>query len=124
MEIFRGKLRAAGLRVECHDEYLPQNASDDVWIRFLASKNWYALGNDKKIYRRRFERDMVMRAGIGYFILTGANRSGEHLADNFLRTLPKIRTFVKEHKRPFIAGIHRPYVEGRIGRVELKYPRS
>ena len=63
-------------------------------------------------------------AGVGLFIVIGKVPFPQ-LAENFIATLPKIKRFVEQHPRPFIAKIYRPDEKARVlqqnqsGRVEI-----
>jgi len=48
-----------------------------------------------------------MKAGVGAFILTSGDLSGEEMAQIFVKALPAISKFLVKHRRPFIAKITR-----------------
>ena len=75
--------------------------------------------------RVRSERDTAMRAGLALFFLMGKVRHSE-LAENLIRTLPRIISFYERHKPPFIAKVYRPDQKdpGRPGRVKLILSRE
>lgn len=48
-----------------------------------------------------------MNAGVGAFILTSGDLSGEEMAHIFVKALPAISKFLKKHRKPFMAKIAR-----------------
>ena len=56
---FASLLRLAGMKVEVHDNYLPQNAPDDDWIALVGRKGWVAITKDKRIRHREAELKSV-----------------------------------------------------------------
>ena len=117
------RLAAAGLAVRRHDKLFKQDERDEVWISEVAERGWYALSNDKRIYTNPVQRGAVIDAGLGFFVLTGANAPMLTLADNFVETYPAILRFVARTRRPFVASVRRPDAPGRSGRVVRLYPK-
>ena len=121
--MFPRALADAGIRAERHDDHFPQDAADETWIGEVARRGWYALSNDKRIHKNPVQRDAVVAAGLGFFVLTGANAPMPVLAANFVQTFPAVLRFVERTPRPFVASVRRPNLPGRSGRVERLYPR-
>ena len=48
-----------------------------------------------------------MKAGVGAFLLTSGDLSGEEMAQFFVKALPAISRFLGKHKKPYIAKIAR-----------------
>ena len=46
-----------------------------------------------------------MRGGVAAFILTSGDLQGEEMAQIFVKALPRISRFLKNHTKPFIAKI-------------------
>jgi 5S rRNA maturation endonuclease (ribonuclease M5) len=46
-----------------------------------------------------------MKAGVAAFILTSGDLQGEEMAQIFVKALPRITRFLKNHTKPFIAKI-------------------
>lgn len=118
-------LSEAGLHVEKHDDHFPADSTpDEVWLRAVGERGWLVISKDKRIRYRPNERDAVMRAGVGLFLVVG-QASHRALADNFVNCIAKIERFVKTHDPPFIAKVYRPSPQQqqrgsrKTGRVEL-----
>lgn len=118
-KVFPDALRAHGIHVEKHRDHFSQDEDDEVWIRDVAQRGWFALSNDKRIHSNPVQRAVVMQAGLGYFILTGANARADALAANFVAVYPAVLRFIERTPRPFIASVRRPDRGGRPGRIAL-----
>ena len=46
-----------------------------------------------------------MRGGVAAFILTSGDLQGDEMAQIFVKALPRITRFLKNHTKPFIAKI-------------------
>ncbi len=121
--IFPGILRAAGLHVEGHHDHFPGNAPDREWIPFVAAHGWYALTNDRHIYRNPLEKEAVIRSGMGLFVLSSGHMPAQELANNFVRTYDKVVRFIERTERPFIASVTRSTKPEKPGNVHLRYPK-
>jgi hypothetical protein len=121
-------LARAGASVERHDKHFEPTTPDPEWIRFVGERGWIALSHNTRIRYVTDQRDMVMRANVGLFLLVG--RGYDRLTDTAVRTLPTIRKFCASHARPFIAKVHGPdpvhlkHNPNAPGRVELWLSRS
>ena len=123
--LFPRILSEAGIAVERHDAHFTDNhTSDDTWLQMVGGKRWFAISKDKRIRYRQNERDAVMEAGVGLFLVVG-QASHQALAENFADCIHKIQNFSKKHKPPFIAKVYQPSSEQKLrgshkkGRVEL-----
>ena len=106
-KLFPSVLRQAGLVVETHGDHFPDNESDDRWLTEVGRRGWYALTHNERIRYTPNERDAVMLARVGLFILIGAATS-QSLAENFVRTWPSVQRFIEQQTVPFIAKVFRP----------------
>lgn len=79
----------------------------------MGQHGWIVLTKDHRIRYRNLERAALIKAGVGAFILTSGDLSGEEMAQIFVKALPAISRFLRRHKRPFIAKI------GRNGSVAM-----
>lgn len=117
----------AGLSVERHIDLFPDTAKDEEWLTEIGRRGWYAITHDQKIRYKPNEKAAVFIAGVGLFIVIGKVPFPQ-LAENFIATLPKIKRFVDQHPRPFIAKIYRPdgktrkLQQNQPGRVEMWEP--
>jgi hypothetical protein len=121
--IFPGRLAQAGISVIRHSEQFAQDTPDEEWIPEVARNGWFALSNDRRIYRTAVQRAVVLEARLGFFVLTGGSAKAVELAENFIATYPAVLRFIERTPLPFIASVQRPSVPGRAGRVELRYPK-
>ena len=123
--LFPQILSEAGLHVEKHDAHFPENNTPDAsWLLEVGGNGWFALSRDKRIRYRQNERDAVMRAGVGLFIIIG-QASHQELADNFVACIHKVQQFLNNNDPPFIAKVYQPPSEQRrrgsrrTGRIEM-----
>lgn len=121
--IFPDQLRAAGIDARRHSDYFAHDEDDENWIPAVAQRGWFALSNDRRIYRNALQRQVVLDAGLGFLVLTGGSARTAELAENFIATYPAILRFIERTPLPFIASVQRPSAPGRPGRVELRYPK-
>lgn len=126
---FPAILREAGILVEEHRHHFQPDTSDEKWLKEVASHRWLAITHDRRIRYRWNERDAVMQAGVGLFIVIG-NAPFAELAVNFVRTIPRIKAFLELHRVPFFAKVYRPAPSDLLrnsespGRVVLWLSRS
>jgi len=71
--------------VHVHDDSFPSATPDDVWLREVGRSGWLVLTKDQRIRYREIEKQAVLRAGVGVFVLTGGNMSGKAMASAFVR---------------------------------------
>jgi predicted nuclease of predicted toxin-antitoxin system len=100
-------LRQAGAIVHIHDDYFPPNAKDEDWLTQVGRNSWIVLTKDHRIRYRNLEREALMNAGVGAFILTAGDLQGDEMAEIFVKALPAIAKFLRKHKKPFIAKVAR-----------------
>jgi predicted nuclease of predicted toxin-antitoxin system len=98
-------LRQAGAIVHVHDDHFPQDAKDETWLTYVGQQGWIVLTKDHRIRYRNLERTALLNAGVGAFILTAGDLSGEEMANVFVNALPAISKFLAKHDRPFIARV-------------------
>jgi len=75
------------------------------------------LTHDAKIRYTSRAKDSILKSGARVIVLKGKATISD-LARNFVRTLPRILTFIRRHPAPFIAKVYRnadaPDTPGRI----------
>lgn len=100
-------LRAAGLRVEVHDDHFSGHdpPTDVEWLQYIGPRGWIALTHDKSIRHTSRERDQIMESRVRAFVLRGKRRN-RILGENFVRTSHKVARFLRENGDPFIANIY------------------
>jgi hypothetical protein len=106
-------LRAAGVRVEVHDDHFPQNAIDEVWLPAVGQNGWAVLTSDDRIRYRHAEKGAAIAAGVALFIFAGKGMRGAAVADALVRALPAMLRLLANQRRPFIAKV------GRTGTVTM-----
>ncbi len=120
-------LEAAGLQVRRHADLFRHDAADEEWLTEVGRNGWFALSRDKHIYYRPNEKEAVIHAKVGLFIVVGKAPHRE-LAENFVRSMRAIERFAGKHVPPFIAKVYRPSqdlarrVPPGPGKVALWYP--
>lgn len=108
-------LRAAGAKVEGHDDHFPQDTLDTVWLREVGRRGWVVLSKDVRIRRNKDERAALLEAGVKAFFLTQQGLTGEAMAEIFVRSLPAMARRASRSKRGFICTVTRG---GQISFVE------
>src|SRR6266581_6514163 len=98
-------LRAEGATVFVHDDHFPSDSRDEDWLAEVGRRGWIVLTKDTRIRYRALERNALIGAGVGAFILTAGNLNGPEMASVFVKALPRIQKFLGKHQRPFIANI-------------------
>jgi hypothetical protein len=120
-------LRAGGLTVERHSDHFADDTADEVWLEEIGKRGWIALTHDSRIRYKPNELDAVMRHGVALLVIIGAAPFPD-LARAFVATMPRIESFLRRHKPPFIAKVYRPSPADLTrrstapGRVELWHP--
>jgi len=100
-------LSRAGIAVEPHDAHFVPDTTDEAWLREIGTRGWYAVTHDSQIRFKPNERDAVMTAGVGLFVLIGHAPLAE-LAENFIATIRAVERFIERTPAPFIAKVYRP----------------
>lgn len=98
-------LRQAGATLHIHDDHFPPDAKDEDWLAEAGQRGWIVLTKDHRIRYRHVERLALMKAGVAAFILTSGDLQGEEMAEIFVKALPRITRFLKNHTKPFIAKV-------------------
>lgn len=118
---FAARLADAEIHAEFHDVHFPdpEKVPDEIWLRLIAEKGWVGVSHDARIRYRSLARDEVF-ASVARLIVVKGKALPAELADNFVRTFPRIRSFVRHHEAPWIAKLYRnPEGARRPGRIEM-----
>jgi len=103
-----GILRAAGLKVEVHDDHLPQNATDPEWLTLAGRNGWIVVTRDERIRYRVAEKQAIRRAKVRAFVIVAhGDLRIEEIAEILLKALSKVESIAVQEKPPFIAKIWR-----------------
>jgi predicted nuclease of predicted toxin-antitoxin system len=100
-------LRAAGVKVEIHDDHFGKNTQDVDWIPEVGRKGWIILTKDARIGKNQIERLAVADARVRMFVLVSQNLSGADMANIFVTAIPTMEKFIAYNLAPFIAKVDR-----------------
>lgn len=99
-------LAAAGLTVERHHDLFPPDGSDEQWLEYCGKNDRVALTHNERIRYTPNELAAVVRYRVTLLVVVG-KAPFPVLAENFVRTLPKIEAFLIEQRPPYIAKVYR-----------------
>ncbi|MBE0548821.1 MAG: hypothetical protein IH627_14490 [Rubrivivax sp.] len=122
-------LADAGIVVERHGDLFQPEGSDEQWLEHCGTHGRIAISHNSRIRYVPNELEAVKRFKVPLLILVGQVTTAE-LAYNFVRTLPRIETFLDGRSPPFIGKVYRaPPAElaksaAAPGRVELWFPKT
>jgi hypothetical protein len=125
---FPNILTAARLRVERHGDHFAPDCADVEWLSVVGAKGWIALTHNSRIRYTPNELAAVMDRDVALLVVVGHAPYAD-LAQSFVATIERIRTFLDTHRPPFIAKVYRAspsrVASARVlpGRVELWHPR-
>jgi hypothetical protein len=75
---------------------------DTRWLQEAGENGWLVITHDRKVRTRPGEREVIMRHGVGCFILTYRQYLKEQeVLDLILRTLEEMERRFEETPRPF-----------------------
>ncbi|MBI4474354.1 MAG: hypothetical protein HY646_16915 [Acidobacteria bacterium] len=109
-------LRAAGAKVEAHDDHFAQDATDETWLKTVGEHDWVVLTKDARIRFRATEREALFRAKARAFVLTAGNIDGA-MASCFIKALPKMFRLCAKNAPPFIATVSK---KGSVTMLSLR----
>jgi hypothetical protein len=98
-------LRAAGCRVELHDDYFTPTTKDTEWLRAIGERRWILLSKDFSIARNELERITLFESGVRAFLLTEQDLPGSAMATAFVRAVRRMRHIARDERPPFIARV-------------------
>lgn len=115
-------LRKKGIRVECHDDHFPETARDDEWLGVCGARGWVPLTKDTRIQYSPLAQRTIMEADVHLFVMIG-RYSHARLARNFVNSLARVETRVRQAQGSFIARLYMAPEErfeaGKSGQVKL-----
>jgi hypothetical protein len=100
-------LRAAGARVEVHDDHFAKDAPDEEWLLDIGARGWLLVARDERIRYEPAERLALTAAQVGAFFITAGNMTGPDSAALLVTALPRMERLVRQLTRPFIVTISR-----------------
>ena len=100
-------VKAAGVPIVGFEEFADRGIDDKTLLTRLAKRrDLYLITRDRDF---RYKHDVVntlREAELGAFVLTSAgNKTGGQLASTLIAAWPRIRRFIHEHARPFVAKV-------------------
>lgn len=98
-------LRAAGLRVEVHDDHFPQDAPDETWLTHAGDREWVVVTRDKRIRYRPLEKQSLINARVRALVMTAAAATGAQTASALIKALPDVLGLLERRQGPWIATI-------------------
>ena len=101
------RLRAAGMKVEIHDDHLPLDAPDETWIALVGRKRWVALTKDKNIRFRSPQLESIRKHAARIVVIRAKNATGPQIAEAVLKGRKQILRFASRTTPPFVARIDR-----------------
>lgn len=104
-------VRAAGTRYEALLDHFAADAPDVEWLPRVGENRWFVVTKDEAIGRRFNEVEALRAAQVGAFVLASTDLTGPEMAEIVVKVLPKMRAFVAQNQRPFIAKF---YKDGRL----------
>jgi len=108
-------LRAAGARVEVHDDHFAPDTQDAVWLAQVGARGWVVLTKDSRIRRHPLELQALLAANVAAFMLTATDVTGADMARILVSVIPKLTALVRSRARPFIATISR---QGQVAIIQ------
>ena len=99
---FPALLRAAGVRLERHDDHFGSDTPDEEWIGEIGRRGWIAVSRDARIRYSPLALSVLMESGTQLFVLVGKLTTAE-AAETFLKWRERIVETVVSERGPFIA---------------------
>ena len=121
-------LATAGLTIERRHELFSPDGPDEQWLEYCGTQDRIALTHNERIRYTPNELAAVVRYRVPLLVVIG-KAPFPVLAENFVRTMPKIEAFLDEQNPPYIAKIYRPMPEelvrapGKSGSIAIWYPK-
>jgi PIN domain-containing protein len=99
-------LRAAGLKVERHDDHFSPLTRDEDWLAIVGRHGWVAVTRDARIRYSPLALHVLMEAGVRLFVIVGKLTARES-AELFVARLDDIGSCLAAHQSAFIAKVRR-----------------
>jgi len=116
---FPEKLRAAGLRVERHDDHFDQLTPDSEWIAEVGRRGWVAVTRDARIRYSPLALETLMTSGARLFVIVGRLTTDE-AADVFVKHEKRIEQLLRKERKPFIGKVRRDSVKAWLRMSEWR----
>lgn len=109
--VIADRLRQEGIKVEVHDDHLPNDAPDEDWIALVAERGWVAITKDKRLRYRAAEIRSVRENAARLIVIRAKNATGSVSAEILVKGYRRISRFAARRNAPFVAAIYR---DGRV----------
>ena len=116
---FPAALRAAGVRIEQHDDHFGTETQDEDWIGEIGRRHWVAVTRDARIRYSPLALDVLMNSGAQLFVLVGKLTTTEAV-QTFLKWREQIEATVVSERGPFIAKIRRDGVYNWLRKTDWR----
>jgi hypothetical protein len=103
-EEVKAALLAAKVKFRVYSEDFKGGEEDPNILSLVGKRGWAMLTCDSKNRYRGLEHKSILRHRVRQFIFSG-NLGAATLAVLLVSVYPKMRTFAREHERPFVAVI-------------------
>jgi PIN domain-containing protein len=100
-------LRAAGVRVEIHDDHFAPDTADIAWLAEVGAHGWVVLTKDSRIRRHPLELQALLAANVAAFMVTATDLTGADMGRLLTTAIPKLTSLARSRARPFIATLSR-----------------
>jgi hypothetical protein len=100
-------LRAAGARVEIHDDHFAPDTPDISWLVEVGARGWVVLTKDSRIRRHPLELQALIGANVAAFMVTATDMTGADTGRLLVAAIPKLTSLARSRSRPLIATVSR-----------------
>lgn len=113
------RLRELGLRVELHDDHLPQDAPDEKVLAYVSQSGWVLLTKDTRMRYNPAEKEAITKySAIVIHIKASRPLANLALAEHFAGNIARIERFLRKNPPPLFA-VYRIDPKGRA-RIQRK----
>ncbi|MBX5493467.1 MAG: DUF5615 family PIN-like protein [Chloroflexi bacterium] len=109
-------LKLLGADVVKHDDLFDPTTPDDEWLAVAAQRGWIIITRDKRLRFNEAERQAIVQARLGCFVLLSPKLTRWAMARLLLQVWDKLEAIVAQEPRPFIYGVH---ADGTVRPLQL-----
>ena len=102
---FIDPIEDSGLLIVRHRKILKQGATDKEWIEEVSAKGYFAITHDCAIGYKPYQVELVLKNGLGLFIIQPRKISHEQKGILVAQNKRKLLSFISRNSRPYIAKI-------------------
>lgn len=110
-------LRKRDIPVRPQTDFMERGATDEEVLKILAQNlDCYLLTKDSDFHKKPMTKQALIEHGVGAFVITAhKGKTAAELVEIIGFTWKRIRRFVNNHQRPFVAKI---LADGRVERAK------